>query len=131
MGFIAPNTLSLAQAYAEAWWQPYAVFVGDTMVGFVMYGRWPETGIPATHEGARPGVDYLLRLMIDGRYQGKGYGRAAMERVIAQVRAQPGFQALELSYDAANTIAHNLYTSLGFQPTGRIVGGEIEAQVAR
>lgn len=49
IGFVAPNQLSLAQAYVERWWQPYAIYAGDDMVGFVFYGRWPETGIPAHH----------------------------------------------------------------------------------
>lgn len=41
--------------------------------------------------------------MIDRAYQGKGYGRAAIEQVIARLAAQPG-----------NDAARQLYASLGF-----------------
>ena len=37
IGFVEPNRGSLAQAYA--------IYADETMVGFVMYGRWPEMGI--------------------------------------------------------------------------------------
>ena len=44
-GYVAENVLSLAQAYVQPWWTPLAVYADETMVGFVMYGRWPETGL--------------------------------------------------------------------------------------
>lgn len=132
--FVAPNTLSLAQAHYEPWWQPrglYAVIAGvSVMVGFAMYGRWPATGIPAYHTDAKPGVDFILRFMIDGRYQGRGYGRVGMQALIAQIKAQPGVQAIEISYDVANIAMTHLCTSMGFQPTGRISDGEIEARLS-
>ena len=54
---VAANVNSLAQAYGEPWWTPLGVYAGDTMVGFVMYGRRPGSDI-----------NYILRLMIDARY---------------------------------------------------------------
>ena len=45
IGFVAPNSVSLAQAHYEPWWQPYGLYAAidgqETMVGFVMVGRWP------------------------------------------------------------------------------------------
>lgn len=41
-GYVASNVLSLAQAYAERWWTPLAIYAGETMVGVVLHGRWPE-----------------------------------------------------------------------------------------
>lgn len=134
IGFVAPNPISLAQAHYEPWWQPYGIYASigaeEVMVGFVMYGRWPTTGLPPHHAGANPGIDFILRFMIDERYQGRGYGRAAMVAVIAQIKAQPDVQAIEISYDVANPVMAHLCTQLGFQPTGRIMDGEIEARLA-
>lgn len=60
IGFVAPNSVSLAQAHYEPWRQPYGLYATvdgqETMVGFAMYGRWPLTGIPAHHDDAKPGV---------------------------------------------------------------------------
>jgi diamine N-acetyltransferase len=134
IGFVAPNSVSLAQAHYEPWWQPYGLYAtieGQmVMVGFAMYGRWPATGIPAHHDEAKPGVDFILRFMIDQRYQGCGYGRAGLATLLAQIKAQPDVQAIEISYDVANLVMAQICTRAGFQPTGRISDGEIEARLA-
>jgi diamine N-acetyltransferase len=127
--FVAPNQLSLAQAYAEPWWQPYAIYAGEQMVGFVLYGCWPERGVPDYHTYAKPGVHCVLRFMIDGRYQGRGHGRAAMERVVEQICHEPGAHTIELSVDPNNEAAQRLYNSLGFQRTGNMVEDEIEMRL--
>ena len=129
IGFVEPNRGSLAQAYAERWWQPYAIYADETMIGFVMYGRWPEMGIPAHHDGAKPGIDFILRFMIDERYQGRGYGHAAMAVLIAQIKTQPNGKAIEITYDVSNAVMAHLCTRAGFQPTGHIIEGEIEARL--
>lgn len=133
IGFVAPNSVSFAQAHYEPWWQPYGLYATldgqETMVGFAMYGRWPATGVPEQHTEAKPGVDFILRFMIDQRYQGRGYGRAGLAALIAQIKAQPGLQAIEISYDVANPVMAHLCTEAGFQPTGRIDNGEIEARL--
>jgi len=134
IGFVAPNCVSLVQAHYEPWWQPYGLYATideqAMMVGFAMAGRWPATGIPAHHTDAKPGIDFILRFMIDQHYQGRGYGRAGLQALIAQIKAQPGVQAVEISYDVANPVMAHLCTALGFQPTGHIDNGEIEARLA-
>jgi hypothetical protein len=56
-GYVADNVFSLAQAYVEPWWTPLAVYVDETMVGFVMYGRWPESGFSEIWQGSVGGAD--------------------------------------------------------------------------
>ena len=130
IGFVEPNYGSLAQAYAERWWQPYAIYAGETMIGFAMYGRWPATGLPAHHVYASPGTDFILRFMIDGRYQGQGYGRRRHGRGRLP-RSKPSLMraTIEISYDAINTAMVRLCRRVGFQPTGREIGGEVEARL--
>ena len=62
--------------------------------------------------------------MIDRKHQGKGYGRAAMEALIAMMTERVGCEEIVTSFVSANTVAANLYASLGFRPTGEIEDGE-------
>ena len=125
-GFVADNVFSLAQAYVEPWWTPLAVYVDETMVGFVMYGRWPESGLSEMWGNKpKPGIDYILRMMVDSRYQGQGYGKAALTALIERIKAQPGCRAIELDYDRINVAAARLYTGCGFQPLEENEDGEI------
>jgi diamine N-acetyltransferase len=128
-GYVAENVLSLAQAYAEPWWNPCAIYADSAIVGMLMYGRWPESGIPPHHGAPEPGIDYLLRIMIDQHYQGRGYGKAAMKLMIARIAAQPGSRAIEVDYDSDNITAARLYTSLGFLPVRTQPDGEIVARL--
>lgn len=131
LGYVAPNVLSLAQAYAERWWTPLAVYADETMVGFVLYGRWPEGGFSTSLWGDKPksGIDYILRMMIDQRYQGQGYGKAALAALIERIKARPGCRAIELDYDRDNIAAARLYTGCGFQPVAENEDGEILARL--
>src|SRR4051812_14595321 len=70
--FVAPNVHSLAMAAYEPGLNPRAIYNQDNqMVGFIMYGWWEEQG-----------AWWIARVMVDERYQGKGYGKAAMKQVI-------------------------------------------------
>jgi diamine N-acetyltransferase len=111
--FVADNIDSIANAYVEPTFVPLAVYAGDELVGFAMYGQHPNTG-----------AWWVIRLMIDRKHQGKGYGRAAMEAVIAMMADRVGCEEIVTSFNPANAVALGLYTSLGFQPTGEIEDGE-------
>jgi len=111
--FVADNIDSIANAYVEPTFVPLAVYTGDELVGFAMYGQHPHTG-----------AWWVIRLMIDREHQGKGYGRAAMEAVIAMMADRVGCEEIVTSFNPANAVALGLYTSLGFQPTGEIEDGE-------
>jgi diamine N-acetyltransferase len=111
--FVADNIDSIANASVEPTFVPLAVYADDELVGFVMYGQHPETG-----------AWWVIRLMIAREQQGKGYGRAAMEAVIAMMAERVGCEEIVTSFNPANTAAANLYASLGFQPTGEIEDDE-------
>src|SRR6476620_626783 len=85
--FVATNVVSIAQAYVEPTWVPLAIYADDTMVGFAMYGREAETGF-----------DWIIRLMIDARYQGRGYGRATMLELLARLKQALDSQGIKISY---------------------------------
>jgi diamine N-acetyltransferase len=125
-GFVSPNALSLAQAHYDTWWEPLGIYADERMVGFMLHGRWPATGVPSYYSEAPVGVDCILRFMVDGRYQRQGYGRAGLAQLIERIRQRPNARAIHLSYEPDNSAAAALYACLGFRPTGRFIDGEME-----
>jgi diamine N-acetyltransferase len=111
--FVAPNVFSIAESKVDPAYNVQAVYDGEEMVGFCMYG-WDE----------EEGCHCLARLMVDKQHQGKGYGRAATEAVIERLRAEPDCRQIVLSTSPANTSAQALYESLGFRKTGEVSHGE-------
>jgi diamine N-acetyltransferase len=112
-GFVAPNAVSIAQAYFSkaAWFR--AIYADETPVGFVMLAENPKHG-----------QYYLWRFMIDAKYQGKGYGRKALELIIKRAERDPKAKALYLSTVRANGSADEFYEKFGFEFTGKIEGNE-------
>ena len=119
-GLVAPNAVSIAQAYFEpaAWFR--AVYAGGTPVGFAMLYDPTRTGEP---EGGSD-TCFLWRFMIDHRHQRKGYGAAALTLLIAQARTLPGVTRLKTSYVPKPGNASTLYERAGFRATGEIDDGE-------
>jgi diamine N-acetyltransferase len=114
--FVASNAYSLAQVAYEEDCVPRAIYVDETMVGFLMYWHLP----PAT-------IYHISRLMIDAAYQGQGYGRGVLECLIDLLKAHDDCEQIEITYHPANTQARQLYLSLGFAETSEIEDGELVA----
>jgi len=116
--FVAPNAVSIAQAYftKSAWFR--AIYAGGTPVGFVMLAEPPKTG-----------KHYLWRFMIDGNYQGRGYGAKALSLVIRHVKRDPKARALHLSVVRGEGSAEGLYGRFGFKFTGKVEHGEHEMRL--
>jgi diamine N-acetyltransferase len=112
---VAPNAVSIAEAYFEpkAWFR--AIYADETPVGFVMLFDDPET--PSYH---------LWRFMVDGRYQKFGFGQRALELIIAHVRTRPGARELRLHYVPDKGSARGLYVRHGFEDTGEASHGQNE-----
>ena len=117
-GFVATNAVSMAQAnfHEDAWFR--AIYADDTIVGFVMLSDVPEK------------AEYFLwRFMIDRKYQGKGYGRRAIEALKAHVRTRPNAEHLYVSYKKGEGGPEGFYARCGFEPTGEMEEGEHLARV--
>lgn len=123
--FVASNLYSIAQAQFgdefEGHWDLFAYGIyddDDTPVGFLMYG----------FNFAHPSQQaYIQRLMVDEKFQGKGYGRFGMEKMLEIFRADERINVVSISYEPENDVARKLYASMGFVETGRIVEDEVEA----
>jgi diamine N-acetyltransferase len=70
------------------------------------------------------GPYYLWRLLIDHRFQGRGYGAATIDAVAAYVRTRPNAEALLTSCRAGEGSPQPFYLHLGFVKTGQVVDGE-------
>jgi diamine N-acetyltransferase len=116
---VAPNAVSIAQAHFSdaAWFR--AIYAGDDLVGFIMLYD------PSLATQPEDPDFFLWRLMIDRTHQGKGYGAAAVERLIAHVRTRPGAQRLLVSHMKSAERLARFYQSLGFRYTGAEDAGEL------
>jgi len=111
--FVASNLKSLAQASFSPEAVPRAIYAENAMVGFAMY---------IIDRGS--GELYLWRLMIDQRFQGKGYGSAALALLERIARAEPGIVRMKLSTSPKNSNGIKVYTKFGFVDTGILDDGE-------
>jgi diamine N-acetyltransferase len=119
--FVEGVTRSLAEAAANPHARPWyrAVYADETPVGFVMLGDDVPPGNPHI-----PWRYYLWRMLIDVHFQGRGFGRAALDRVVAYVRTRPGAEFLVTSVVAGDGSPMGFYRRYGFQPTGEMFDHE-------
>jgi diamine N-acetyltransferase len=119
--FVASVDRSLADAAAHPQAKPWyrAGYAGDIPVGFVMLCDDVAPGEPEL-----PWRYFLWRLLVDERFQGRGYGRAVLDLVVAYVRTRPEADALVTSVVPGTGSPLGFYVRYGFRPTGEMVEGE-------
>ena len=111
--YVSTTAESLAQAYVYAETAlPFAVYSGREIVGFIMMGYYEAKEYYT-----------LWKLLIDGKYQGRGYGRKALEKGIAFLREQFGAKEIFTGVLPDNKTAKHLYLSAGFTETGLFENG--------
>lgn len=122
-GLVAPNAITLAEAPFETGSQVWGLWDGAVAVGLMAMVH------PDLYPWHGPGDDrqaaYLWRLMIADGYQGRGYGRAAIEQAMAVTREW----GLPRLVAGVATEAHSnigFYEHLGFRRTGRVVEADME-----
>jgi diamine N-acetyltransferase len=115
--FIEPNIWSIAESCFYDALTALAIYEGQTLVGFLMWGFSPDDGRP-----------WLYRFMIDRRHQQKGLGKAALALLIRELRNQ-GIPELNVGYHRDNAVAEQLYLQAGFQKSGLAPWGELMARI--
>lgn len=113
--FIETVDECLEEAKVDDRWHPVCICIKDTIIGFAMYGCF----------GANRNA-WIDRIMIDKKYQGLGYGKRAMLRLMEIVPKEYEVSTIYTSVFEDNKLAYELYIDLGFIATDeRDTGGEI------
>ncbi len=114
--YVASNAHSVAEAQFWPGARSCCIYHADELVGYTLYG-------PDYDEEAYQPILWIGRLMMAEGQRGKGYGRAALQLIIAEARQQ-GYPEVGLSTEPENFKAIGLYESLGFHAT-EIEDGEM------
>ena len=109
--FVASNAFSIAQSVYEKHWVIKGIQAADALIGFTMYGYSEEL---KAYE--------LCRFMIDERYQGNGYGKCALQIIIAEMFCAYQCDKIYLSTAPNNFRGKHIYESAGFISTGETCG---------
>jgi diamine N-acetyltransferase len=119
--YVATVTTSLGDAVehpdAKPWYR--AIYADEEPVGFVMI----SDGI-TVDDPTYVGPYYLWRLLVDHRFQGRGYGTAALDLVVEHVRTRPDARVLLVSHVVGPTSPVTFYQQYGFRLTGEVHEGE-------
>jgi len=118
--FVAGVADSLVEAVEEPGGRAiyWAIYAEDIPVGFVMI----------SDEVDGPGYipQYLWRLLIDQRYQGRGYGAAALDLIVEYFQRRPGVEVIRTSCGEGDGSPLGFYERYGFTRTGdRVFDDEI------
>lgn len=107
--FIESVKECLKEAEELRLWRPVGIYDGNTLIGFAMYGYFPKP---------IPGRVWLDRLLIDKKYQGRGYGKQSVLALLNRLRTEYQCDVVYLSVYETNLHAIHLYQQIGFQFNG-------------
>jgi diamine N-acetyltransferase len=91
----------------------WAIYEDETPVGFVMISD--EVGSPEYI------AHYVWKLLIDERYQRRGFGTATLDLIVAYFRGRPAVEVLWTSAGQGDGSPTTFYERYGFERTGEIV----------
>lgn len=100
--------LARAYAYRKLRSRAFVICDEDIPVGMGLYYDCPEL---ESYE--------FSQLFVDARYQGRGYGKAAMGLVLEAMKQDGRYDKVVLCYIQGNRAAQKLYKNLGFQAIGQ------------
>ena len=130
--FVAINNISIIEAYIAITENndvfTFGIYKDDTPIGFLMIGFDVNSDDVDVLKIAKGNYN-IWRLMIDKKFQGKGFGKKAIELALEFINTFPCGTAKYcwLSYESDNDVARQLYQSVGFVETDEKDGEEIVA----
>lgn len=110
VNYVESNGDSIAEAKYFNYWDPVALYDDDLLVGFAMYGKIESEN----------GRVWLDRYMISEDFQGKGYGRGFLEKILEFLVEKYNCKEIYLSAYDNNELAIGLYESVGFKFNGEV-----------
>ena len=108
--YVASTTTILARAYAyrEQRSRAFVIYDNETPVGMVLY-----------HDEDSLDAYIFSEILIDERFQGKGYGTTATKLVLDRMKEDGRYHKVVLCYIEGNDAAKKLYEQFGFVETDR------------
>lgn len=110
---VASNALSIVQSVYEDGWVIKAIEHEGKLIGFTMFG-WEKD--EEFYE--------LCRLMIDFRYQNRGYGTQAVRMILDEMKSRFGCREVYISTGPDNVRAKHVYEKIGFRSENRMLDDE-------
>jgi len=111
--FVTSNAISIAQSKVHPECIPLAVYDNDIMVGFLMYCIDEDDG-----------EYWIYRMMVDEKYQSKGYGKQILEKLLGLIKQDRTRNKIFLGVHKESIHAVKLYKRFGFYFTGQVCGNE-------
>lgn len=111
--FISSNTYSIAESKIFSFWIVQAIYADEIMVGFLMYAKDNKNGI----------LD-VAKLMIDCKFQGKGYGKEALNCVLSIAKEDEEIDRIGIHVEKENDSAKQFYKKYGFEDMRMMEYGE-------
>lgn len=105
--FVASNVAILAKAFAYSMHNSrvYVLYSEDNPIGLIMQRDFLYNY----------GITCILdQFMIDKNYQGKGFGKTAMNQWISMIKSENRHDLIMLCYKKGDVIAEKMYQGLGF-----------------
>ncbi|MDG3131556.1 GNAT family N-acetyltransferase [Streptococcus suis] len=115
---VASVEYSLAQTWLyrdDRLLSPYAILSNQKVVGFLLLSITPEN------------TYFIWRLLIDQRYQNRGYGKEVIQWVLDRAKKDEKCQKIIASYVIGNHKMRYILDKFGFQTIG-MVGNEIKME---
>ena len=111
-GFVAPAIGILARGYVyrACGGRVYAIENDGVIVGAALVREFTDEPL---------GYD-LQQFMIDRRYQGKGYGAAALKLILDELKKESRYDHVELCVKKDASAAIHVYEKLGFSDSGYV-----------
>lgn len=122
--FLKPNYYLFAKALYECNWTTLAIAdddidYEDSIVGFVMYKIIENNSDMECKKQC-----WIEGYMIDRDFQGKGYGKNALIKLMDLLENHIKCEEIRLTNVLENLRAKKLYENLGFETSGKFIDGK-------
>lgn len=111
-GFVDPVIYSLAEAWLNKNFQPWAIYQEDNLIGFVSFYVGEE------HY-------QITNFLIDQAYQGRGLGKQAAQVCLTYLKTHYEAKQVSLPVQLENNQALGFWRGVGFQESNSIEDGYV------
>jgi diamine N-acetyltransferase len=114
--FPAPIVYWIAESKYIEEYELLAIYCNEDIVGFIVYCSSPD----------KDGNYWIPALMVDAKFQGRGYAKEAMVQLIQLMKVKHKYNKIMIGHRQENRIAGRLYESLGFaRISDKLIDGEV------